>query len=153
MHHQYTECEVLHGSLTFDVSVPSPRSVGVVAQYTCEVGYQFASASTQRICQSSLAWDGIEPTCTKATCPDNIMHHQVCYNCDIADGSCPFVSTPATLDECRTAAINSSALFIEHDASICKTFSCQVPQIKYTNGHVALFSSCNEGLIILHKNK
>jgi len=142
----YPECYKLLGSLTFNVSVPSPRLVGVVANYTCEVGYQLTNGSTQRTCLSSLAWDGTWPTCTKATCP--VSYHQVCYNCDIVDGSCPFVNTSASFDECRAAAISNNSMFVDYNTTICKTFSCQVPAINYTAGSIAVFSSCNQGINI-----
>jgi len=142
--HSYSECFKLLGSMTFDVSMPSPRSVGAVAKYTCEVGYQLASGNTERTCQTTLAWDGTWPTCTKATC--NATIHKVCYNCDIVDDSCLLSdTTQATFDECRAAAITNQSMFVEHDAGLCKTFSCQVPTLTYTSGSVALFSSCNKG--------
>jgi len=139
----YTECADLHASLTFGVSVPSPRSEGAVALYTCEIGYQLTSGSAQRTCLSSSAWDGIEPTCSKVTC--SVIYHQVCYNCDIMDSDCPHVTTPATFDECRTAVFNQSSLYREHNFSNCKAFACKVPPVTYTNGSVAIFPSCNRG--------
>jgi len=129
--------------MTFDVSVPSPRSRGTVALYTCAIGYQLPSGTIQRACLPSLYWDGNEPTCTKTTC--SVTHHQVCNNCDFVDNSCPYDTKLATFDDCRLAAINSESMFVEHDSSSCKTFSCQHPQITYTNGSVAIFSSCTKG--------
>jgi len=137
-------CEMLPGSLTFDVSVSLPITEATMAEYTCEVGYELTSGSAQRTCLASDVWDGAEPTCSKVTCPDT--YHQVCYNCDIVDGDCPPDDiTPATLDECRLSAINDNFLFVEHSSNDCKAFSCQVPPITYTDGSVAIFSSCNNG--------
>jgi len=138
-------CDMLHGSLTFDVSVPSPICVGDVAQYTCEVGYvlHVSSYSTQRTCQSSLVWDGEEPTCTKATC--NTPYSQICYNCDIVDSTCAYDTTPAIFDDCRLAAISNTSVYVKHDSSNCNMFTCQPPPITYTNGSVLIFSSCNTG--------
>jgi len=145
----YIECFKLLGSLTFDVSMPASRIKGAVAEYTCEVGYQLTNGSTQRTCQTTLAWDGTWPTCTKATCP--VSFHKVCYNCDIVDGRCPsVVNTLSTFDECRTAAINGNSMFVEHDKTICKTFVCRVPPINFTDGSVALFSSCHQGNYIIY---
>lgn len=139
-------CDELLGSLTFDVSVPSLRLTGVIAEYTCEIGYQLTSGSTQRTCLASLAWDGAEPTCTKVTCPATILH--VCYNCNIVDDSCAFVSTLATFDECRASAFNNNSMIVKYDTTTCKTFSCQVPRITHTTGAIALLSSCNQGVNI-----
>ena len=144
-------CEMLFGSLTFDVSVPSPICVGVQAQYACEIGYELTDGSTQRTCLPSLVWDGGKPICTKATCP--VTYYQVCYNCDIVDDNCTFVNTPATFDECRTTAINSNFLFVDYETSNCTAFSCTVPQITYTSGNVAIFSSCNKGFFLLLKTE
>jgi len=149
--HPYTECEALSSSLTFDVSVPWPRIVGVIAEYKCEVGYHILSGSTNRTCLASLDWNGTEPTCSKDTCPN--IYYQVCYNCDIVDSNCAFVTTPSTFDECRSSAIDGNYLFVEHNINSCKTFSCQVPLITFTNGSVAIFSSCYEGLIIVYERK
>jgi len=133
----------LRGSLTFDVTTPSPRSVNVVAMYTCEVGYQLASVNTQRTCQASGIWNGAAPTCTKSACP--LTYHQVCHNCDIVDSACPHDIKPAIFDDCRLAAISKKSMFVEHDSSGCKTFSCQVPRITYTPGSVSIMLSCNKG--------
>ena len=141
--HTYTECDDLPESLTFGVSVPLSRYVGAVAEYTCEVGYTLSISSTQRTCQASGIWNGAAPTCTKTACP--LTYHQVCYNCDIMDSDCLHETTPATFDDCRLAAISNKSMFVEHDFSDCKTFSCQVPQITYTPGRVAILSSCNKG--------
>jgi len=145
--HSYPECYKLLGSLTFNVSVPSPRSVGAVAEYTCEVGYQLTNGNTQRTCLDSLSWDETWPTCTKVTC--FLTFHTVCYNCDIVDGSCPFDYTTTTFDECRAAAISNNSMFVDYNTTICKTFSCQIPTIIYTAGSVALFSSCSQGISVL----
>lgn len=136
-------CDMLPSSLTFDVSVPSPICVGVVAQYTCEIGYELTSGSTQRTCQASAAWDEDEPNCTKATCP--VTYNQICYNCDIVDSICIFVHTPATFDECRSSAIIENSTIVEYNDNICKTYSCRVPQITHSNGSVVIFPSCFEG--------
>jgi len=148
--HLHTECDMLPSSLTFDVSLPSSRSVGALAEYTCEVGYQLTSSITQRTCLASLYWNGTEPTCSKASC--SVTYYQVCYNCDIMDSDCTSVTTVtfATFDECRSSAIINNAKFVEYDSTICKMLSCQVPQITYRNGSVAMFSSCNEGLILVY---
>jgi len=139
-----TECAELHSSMTFDVTVPSPRPAGSVAKYSCEVGYRLVSGTSQRTCLASLDWDGTEPTCRKVACP--LSYHQICYNCDIVeDDGCPFVRTYASLDECWTAAISNNFMFVEHEANICTIFSCPIPLITYTNGSVALFSSCHQG--------
>ena len=130
--------------------MPSPRTAGAVANYTCEVGYQLTNGSTQRACQTTLAWSGTWPTCTKVTCL--VTFHPVCYNCDIVDHKCQFASTQATFDECRTTAISKNVVFVEHDNTICKTFSCQVPTIIYRNGSVALLSSCYQGICDYHKS-
>jgi len=147
---QYTECDVLSGSLTFDVSVPSNRLVGAIAEYSCDIGYQLTSGSTQRSCLASLFWNGTKPTCSKAVCP--VTYYKVCYNCDIVDSGCTSVNTftTATFDECRSSATISNSTFVEYTSSSCKTLSCQVPQIAYTNGNVVIFPSCNEGLIVVY---
>ena len=130
--------------MTFDVSVPSPRSEGVMAQYTCEVGYELANGSAQRICNASFAWDGAEPTCTKVQ--RDVTLHQLCYNCDIVDSDCPFVTGTVTFEECQAIAINNNVTIVEYVSSTCKTFACDVPKITYTSGNVALFSSLNKGI-------
>ena len=139
---------MLSGSLTFDVSMPSVRSVGAIAQYACEIGYQLTSGSTQRICLPTLDWEGHEPISTKK-CSDTF--YRVCFNCGVLDGVCPFVTTPSTFDECRSSAISENSTFVEYDATSCKTFSCQFSQLEYRNGSVAIFPSCNTGFIIVYK--
>lgn len=136
------------GSLTFEFSLSSPRSVGAIAEYTCEIGYQLTSNISQRTCLASLDWDGTDPLCTKASCP--ITFYQICYNCDIVESNCTFVTTAATFDECRSSAIINNSTFVEYDSTSCKTFSCQIPQITFRNGSVAIFSSCQEGLCIVY---
>ena len=150
LRHLYTECDELFGDVTFGVTVQSPRFVGAIAEYTCEIGYQLTSGSTLRFCLASLYWNGTEPTCSKATCP--VTHYQVCYNCDIMDSDCPSFTTVtlATFDECRSSAIINNSTLVEYDSTSCKTLSCQLPQVAYTNGSVAIFSSCNESMIFVY---
>jgi len=124
--------------------VPSPRSAGVVAQYTCEVGYQLTSGSEQRTCNASFAWDGAEPICKKV--PSSVLFHQLCYNCDIVDSKCPSATLPASFEECRTTAITNSAPFVKYHYSRCQTFACDVPRITYTSGSVTLFFSLKRGI-------
>ena len=130
--------------MTFDVRVPSPRSEGVVAQYTCEVGYQLASSSAIRTCNASFIWDRAEPTCTKV--PLSVTSHRLCYNCDIVDSICSSDIKTTTFEECQTEAISNKAPFVKYHSNRCQTFSCDVPRITYTRDSVTLFFSVKTGI-------
>jgi len=134
---------MLPSSMTYDVNVSLPVTLGTVAEYKCDIGYQLTNGDVQRTCTEPLIWNGTESTCNKTTCP--VTFHQVCYNCDIVDSDCPYIVTPATFDDCRSAAIRNNSIFVEHNLSDCKTFICQVPPITYNSGSVSIFASCSKG--------
>ncbi|XP_078598028.1 sushi, von Willebrand factor type A, EGF and pentraxin domain-containing protein 1-like [Branchiostoma floridae x Branchiostoma japonicum] len=49
-------------------AVSGSNSLGDVATFTCDAGYNLVGGST-RTCQADLSWSGTSPTCTAVQCP------------------------------------------------------------------------------------
>ncbi|XP_035691422.1 CUB and sushi domain-containing protein 1-like [Branchiostoma floridae] len=85
-------------------AVSGSNSLGDVATFTCNSGYNLVGGST-RTCQADLSWSGTSPTCTAVQCPvltaptnggvsgGNSYGDVATFTCDSA-GQCPAPSSP-----------------------------------------------------------
>jgi len=79
-------CPYLNESDVFNVTYLNSDAmpvVGTTANYTCREGYA-TSKSTTRYCNSTLNWDGREPTCVKIECNSSMDISNGFYTSDLS---------------------------------------------------------------------